>query len=113
MVPAILFKQFLIKGTCYTTQGGRRRHRVRRAGEGNGLTIILMMEKTNALNYNIKMTSPELEGSKGVYFAVSNDQMGIASALNIQGQSVEPGINLFIIYHNPFSRLKVHIQQLF
>ena len=53
-----------------------------------------MMEKTSAFNYNIKFTSPELEDSQGVYFAVSNDGMSIASALNIQGQSVGTGILL-------------------
>ena len=53
-----------------------------------------MMEKTSPFNYQMKFTSPELEDSQGVYFAVSTDQMGITSALNIQGQSVGPGIIL-------------------
>ena len=51
-----------------------------------------MLEKANAYNYQIQFLSPELEDSKGIYFAVSNDQMGIDAALNIQGQSVQQGI---------------------
>ena len=53
-----------------------------------------MMEKASPFNYQTKITSPELEDSQGVYFAVSTDQMGITSALNIQGQSVGSGIIL-------------------
>ena len=51
-----------------------------------------MLEKANTYNYQTQFLSPELEDSKGIYFAVSNDQMGIDAALNIQGQSVQQGI---------------------
>ena len=51
-----------------------------------------MLEKASPFNYQIQFTSPELEDSQGVYYAVSNDQMGIDAALNMQGQSVQPGI---------------------
>ena len=81
----------LISGTCFTTDGANMRHKVKRAGEGNGLTVILMMEKQSTYNFAIKYTSPELEDGQGVYFAVSNDQMGINAALDVQGQSVQPG----------------------
>jgi len=63
---------------------------VKGAGEGNALTIIVMMEKTSTYNYQIEFTSPELEDSQGVYFAISSDNFGIDAALKTQGQSVQP-----------------------
>ena len=83
---------FIFKGACFTTNGAKSRHKVKGAGEGNALTIIVMMEKTSTYNYQIEFTSPELEDSQGVYFAVSSDNFGIDAALKTQGQSVQPGM---------------------
>ena len=60
------------------------------AGEGNGLTITLMMER-NSPFANIQYTSTQLAGADGVSFAVSNDQMGAIAALKTQGQSLPAG----------------------
>ena len=67
------------------------RHKVKSAGEANGMMIMLIMEKANTFNFAIKYTSPELEDNQGVYFALSTDQMGVNAALDVQGQSVQPG----------------------
>ena len=83
---------FISKGACFTTNGAKTRHKVKGAGEGNALAIIVMMEKTSTYNYQMEFTSPELEDSQGVYFAVSSDNFGIDAALKTQGQSVQPGM---------------------
>ena len=81
-------------GTCFTTKGARKRHKVKIAGEGNGIAITLMMERSSPFSDGIQFTSPQLTGAGGVSFTISNDQMGANAALKTQGQFLQPGATI-------------------
>ena len=76
-------------GTCFTTQTAKYQHKVSTAGEATGLQIITMHDTGNALDRTY--ASPELFGASGVTYAITDGTSTVESALNGQGQTVQPG----------------------
>lgn len=81
-----IFNRF---GTCFTTKTAAYQHKVSTAGEATGLQIITMHDTGNALDRNY--ASPELFGASGVTYAITDGTSTVESALNGQGQTVQPG----------------------
>ena len=76
-------------GTCFTTKGAKNRYRIKQAGEGNGLTITLMMQQTSPFATNPNFLGFDIQEANGVNFAISDDQIGIEAALKTQGHTIE------------------------
>jgi hypothetical protein len=84
-----LFK-FSISGTCFSTRGAPDPAEIIGAGEGNSLTITTTHDTGNT--FDEKLVDLSLFGMTGLSFAVVNDWITVAEAMESRSQSVNPGL---------------------